>query len=73
VQEEEMETYRRLEDLVVYQKRCRLHIEIGERTLEKQLPESDRRWPNSSVQEDGATYGYSPLGFLNPDTLNPEP
>jgi hypothetical protein len=29
-----METYRRLEDLVVYQKLCRLH-----------MPESDRRWP----------------------------
>ena len=24
-----------------------------ERTLEKQLPESDRRWPDLSVREDG--------------------
>ena len=31
-----METYRRLEDLDVYQKLCRLHIEIGELT---------HRWP----------------------------
>jgi four helix bundle protein len=157
-----METYRRLEDLVVYQKRCRLHLEIGEcthrlpaeekyelgsqarrssnsapaqlaekyddrhvrnkiegvnrsrgeaaetvhhlymahlkgyetqttyeeyrvryqecirmlngmeRTLEKQLPESDRRWPNSTVREDGETYESSPLGFPEPRTLVPE-
>jgi four helix bundle protein len=155
-----METYRRLEDLLVYQKLCRLHIEISElthrwpaeekfelgsqarrssnsaaaqlaekyddrhvrnkvegvnrsrgeaaetvhhlymaqlkgyetqmtyeayraryqecirmlsgmeRTLEKQLPESDRRWPQSSVRESGETYGASPPGF--PDLL-PEP
>ena len=31
-----METYRRLEDLIVYQKLCRLQIEIGELT---------HRWP----------------------------
>ena len=30
VQEEWMETYGSLEDLIVYQKLCRLHIEIGE-------------------------------------------
>jgi hypothetical protein len=34
-----METYRSLEDLVVYKKFYLLHIETGERTLEKQLPE----------------------------------
>jgi hypothetical protein len=67
-----MEKYRRLEDLVVYQKLCRLHIEIDERTIEKQLPESDRRWPNSSVREDGETYGYPPLQFPEPRTLVPE-
>lgn len=151
-----METYRRLEDLVVYQKLCRMHIEIGElshrwrvvekyelgsqarrssnsaaaqlaekyddrhvrnkiegvnrsrgeaaetahhlymahlkgyetqttyeehraryqecirmlngmeRTLEKQLPESDRRWPNLSVREDSENYGSSPCGFPEP-------
>jgi len=151
-----MEAYRRLEDLVVYQKLCRLHIEIGEltykwpteekyelgsqarrssnsapaqlaekyddrhirnkiegvnrsrgeaaetihhlyiahlkgyetqttyeefraryqecirmlngmeRTLEKQLPESDRRWPQSSVREDIENYGASPRGFPEP-------
>src|ERR1035437_4205448 len=151
-----METYRRLEDLVVYQKLCRLHIEICElthrwpfeekyelgsqarrssnsapaqlaekyddrhvrnkiegvnrsrgeaaetvhhlfmaylkgyetqpayeeyraryqecirmlngmeRTLEKQLPESDRRWPNSSVREDAEDYNVCPCGFPEP-------
>ena len=37
-----------------------------ERTLEKQLPESDRRWPNSSVREDAETYGASITGFPEP-------
>ena len=151
-----MEAYRRLEDLVVYQKLCRLHIEIGglthrwpaeeryelgsqirrssnsaaaqlaekyddrhvrnkiegvnrsrgeaaetvphlymahlkgyetqttyeeyraryqecirmlngmERPLEKQLPKSDRRWPQSAVRENGENYGASPRGFPEP-------
>lgn len=151
-----METYRRLDDLVVYQKLCRLHIEISEltrrwpaeekyelgsqarrssnsapaqlaeryddrhvrnkiegvnrsrgesaetvhhlymahlkgyelqtiyeeyraryqecirmlngmeRSLEKQLPESDRRWSNSSVREDADDHGACPLGFPEP-------
>jgi four helix bundle protein len=150
-----MEAYRRLEDLVVYRKLCRLHIEIGglthrwpveekyelgsqarrssnsapaqlaekyddrhirnkiegvnrsrgeaaetihhlyiahlkgyetrttyeeyraryqecirmlngmERTLEKQLPESDRRWPQSSVREDSENHG-GVKGFPEP-------
>ena len=166
-----METYRRLEDLVVYQKLCRLHIEISElthrwaaeekyelgsqarrssnsapaqlaekyddrhirnkiegvnrsrgeaaetvhhlymaflkgyetqstyeeyraryqecirmlngmeRTLEKQLPESDRRWPQSAVREDVEDYGDCARGFPEPPcplppeprTLSPEP
>lgn len=156
-----METYRRLEDLIVYQKLCRLHLEIGElthrwpveeryelrsqarrasnsapaqlaekyddrhirnkiegvnrsrgeaaetvhhlymahlkgyepqtayeeyraryqecirmlngmeRTLEKQLPESDRRWPNLVVREDAEDYGICPRGFPEPRTPNP--
>ncbi len=151
-----METYRRLEDLVVYQKLCRLHIEVNrltrrwpteekfelgsqarrssnsapaqlaekyddrhvrnkiegvnrsrgeaaetvhhlymallegyetqatyeeyraryqecirmlngmERTLEKQLPASDRRWPESSVREEGDHYDACPPGFPEP-------
>ena len=49
-----------------------------ERTLEKQLPESDRRWPDSSVREDAGTYVYCVSGFPEPRTpnplqLNPEP
>ena len=40
-----METYRRLEDLVVNQKLCRLHIEVSEMShREKQLPGSEHRW-----------------------------
>jgi four helix bundle protein len=34
-----------------------------ERTLEKQLPESDRRWPQSVIREDGEVYDASPSGF----------
>ena len=37
-----------------------------ERTLEKKLPESDRRWPQSSVREDSENYGASPTGFPEP-------
>jgi hypothetical protein len=37
-----------------------------ERTLEKQLPESDRRWPNSSVREDGGIYVPCVTGFPEP-------
>jgi len=37
-----------------------------ERTLEKQLPEADRRWPNLSVREDVEGYGACPCGFPEP-------
>ena len=40
--------------------------------LEKQLPESDRRWPNSSVREIAENYDVCPSGFPEPRTLNPE-
>jgi hypothetical protein len=30
------------------------------------LPESDRRWPNSFVREDGETYESSRFGFPEP-------
>ena len=40
-----MEAYRRLEDLVVYQKLCHLHIEIGELT---------HRWPAEEKCELGS-------------------
>jgi len=60
VREREMEAYRRLEDVVVYQKLCRLH-----------MPESDRRWPQSSFQEDSKNDAASPTGF--PEPWTPEP
>jgi hypothetical protein len=37
-----------------------------ERTLEKQLPEPDRRRLSSSVREDAAEYGVCPPGFPEP-------
>jgi hypothetical protein len=37
-----------------------------ERTLKKQLPESGRRWPQSSVREDSENDGASPTGFPEP-------
>jgi four helix bundle protein len=37
-----------------------------ERTLEKQLPESDRRWPDTAVGEVAAEYGAWPRGFPEP-------
>jgi len=40
-----METYRRLEDLVVYQKLCQLHIEIGNLT---------HQWPGEEKYELGS-------------------
>ena len=40
-----MESYRRLEELVVYQKLCRLHIEISELT---------HRWPAEEKYELGS-------------------
>ena len=61
-----MEAYRRLEDGVVYQECIRM-LNGMERTLEKQLPESDRRWPQSSLREDSENDGASPAGFLNPE------
>jgi hypothetical protein len=44
-----------------------------ERTLEKQLPESDRRWPSTSMNEDSEDYGASPCGYPEPWPLSCEP
>ena len=44
-----------------------------ERTLEKQLPEPDRRWPDASVREDPAVYTTSPSGFPEPSPPEPSP
>ena len=37
-----------------------------ERTLGKQLPETDRRWPQSSVRADVEDYGADNPGFPEP-------
>ena len=37
-----------------------------ERTIEKQLPASARRWADASVGEDGESYGSSPCGYPEP-------
>ena len=37
-----------------------------ERILEQQLPQSDRRWPQSSVREPDNDYGTCPSGFPEP-------
>jgi hypothetical protein len=37
-----------------------------ERTLERQLPESDRRWPNSSLREEAENHGSGLCGFPEP-------
>jgi hypothetical protein len=55
-----MGEFRRLEDLVVYQKLCR-------------LPESERPWPKSTTGGDAATCDGHPPGFPEPRTPNPEP
>ena len=60
-----MEAYRRLEDGVVYQECIRM-LNGMEGTLERQLPESDRRWPQPSVREDSENYGASLTGFPEP-------
>ena len=60
-----METFRRLEDLVVYQECIRMPNGM-ERMLEKQLPESDHCWPNLSALEDVEAYGASHSGFPEP-------
>ena len=74
-EERRMEAYRRLEDLVVYQtyeeyrvryQECIRMLNGMEQTLEKQLPEPDRRWPQSSVREDSENYGTSLTGFPEP-------
>jgi four helix bundle protein len=41
-----------------------------ERALEKQLPESDRRWPGVVVREDAEDYGSCPAGFPVPSDLS---
>lgn len=52
-------------------KECIRMLNGMERTLEKQLPPADRRWPQSSAHEDAHSYG---AGFPEESSvLNPEP
>jgi hypothetical protein len=60
-----MEAFRRLEDVVVYQE-CLRMLNGMERTLEKQLPDSDRRRPQPSERGDNKDYGANPTGFPEP-------
>ncbi|MDY0145234.1 MAG: four helix bundle protein [Kiritimatiellia bacterium] len=50
-------------------KECIRMLNGMERTLEKQLPKSDRRWP--AVQEDLGEYGFP--GFPDPSSTEPCP
>ncbi|RLB77092.1 MAG: hypothetical protein DRH24_16810 [Deltaproteobacteria bacterium] len=66
-----------VEDLEVYKKLCRLHIECIrmlnglEKTLERKIPERERRW---QLAEETAVYGLTDESFyqagfpLTPDT-----
>lgn len=65
---EEQATY---EGFRVRYQECIRMLNGLERTLEKQIPESERRWPQSSVHEDVEDYGSVPPGFPEPRTLNP--
>ena len=60
-----MEAFRRLEDVVVYQE-CLRMLNCMEPTLEMQLPESDRRWSQPSLQEESENHGARPTGFPEP-------
>jgi four helix bundle protein len=54
-----------------YQECIRMLNGMG-RTLERQLPQHERRWPNAHVQERGDEYGACPSGYpVSPES--PEP
>ena len=65
------ETQKTYEDFHDRYQECIRMLNGMKRTLEKQLPETDRRWPQSTVRENGEDYETSPRGF--PEHLNPEP
>jgi hypothetical protein len=50
---------------------CIRMLDGRQRTLEKQLPESDRRWPQPSVREGYDDCGAALPGFPEPRTLAP--
>ncbi len=61
------------EDYCARYQECIRMLNGMERTLEKRLPESDRRWPASAVREASGEYDACPPGFPEPPPLNPEP
>ena len=65
------ETQTTYEEYRVRYQECIRMLNGMERTLEKQLPESDRRWPQPSVREDGEDMASALLDFLNPGLPNP--
>jgi len=65
------ETQESYENIRARYQECIRMLNGMERTLEKQLPKSDRRWPASTVKEDMGNYDTP--GFPDsPSSLNPE-
>ena len=60
------ETQTTYEEYRVRYQECIRMLNGMERTLEKQLPESDRRWHQPSVQEFAENYGDRLRGFPEP-------
>jgi len=60
------ETQTTYEEVRARYQECTRVLNGMERTLEKQLPESDRRWSQPSVREDGENHGASLRGFPEP-------
>jgi hypothetical protein len=58
-------THMEVQDLDIYQMLCKLHKECIrmlnglEKSLEKRLPESDRKWPAGLLSESLNTVGHS--------------
>jgi len=67
------ETQMKYEEYRARYQECIRMLNGMERTLERQLPESDRRWPQATVEEARGMYDACPAGFPEPRTLNPEP
>jgi four helix bundle protein len=60
------ETQTTYEDYRTRYQECIRMLNGMERTLERKLPESDRRWPKSSVREDAGTDVLCVGGFPEP-------
>jgi four helix bundle protein len=60
------ETETTLEEYRARYQECIRMLNGLERTLEKQFPESDHRWPHRAAGEASGEYGASPPGFAEP-------